>query len=155
MMSNFFFIMMVATRLMTVSPFLVEGQSMDPTLYDREFFLIDSKIDQERPLRRGEIVVFSNGDDFFYVKRIIGLPGETVRLEGNSVSIKKGDGQYQRLYEPYLASQEFDYGDRRYFPVPEGEYFVLGDNRAHSKDSRTFFYPFVSREMIQGRYLYP
>lgn len=154
-MSNFFFIMLVVSRLMTVSPFLVEGQSMDPTLYDRELFLIDSKIDAEHPLRRGDIVVFSNGDEFYYVKRVIGLPGESVRLEGKSLAIKRGDGEYQQLYEPYLASQEFDYGDKRYFIVPENKYFVLGDNRAHSRDSRTFADPFVAAGQILGRYIYP
>ena len=154
-MSNFLFILLVSLRLMTVSPFMVEGQSMDPTLYDKELFLIDKQISAPSDLKRGDIVVFSTDDDFFYVKRIIGLPGETVRLEGSLLAIKNGDGVYRALNEPYLLDATVDYGDKRYFLIPPDEYFVMGDNRAHSKDSRTFVYPYVKFSQIYGRYIYP
>lgn len=154
-MSNFLFILMVAVRLMTVSPFMVEGQSMDPTLYDKELFLIDRNVSADAGFDRGDIVVFNIDDDYFYVKRIIALPGETVRLQGESLAIKKGDGDYQSLNEPYLLNGQVNYGDKRYFIVPSGEYFVMGDNRAHSKDSRTFVYPYVNLSQIYGKYIYP
>lgn len=155
-MSNFLFLLLVGVRLMTISPFMVEGQSMDPTLYDKELFLIDKKVEADAGLQRGDIVVFNtDADDYFYVKRVIGLPGETVRLEGTSLSIKSGDGEYKPLNEPYLLNGQVNYGDKRYFIVPTGEYFVMGDNRTHSKDSRTFIYPYVTASQIYGKYIYP
>lgn len=153
-MTNFYLIWFIATKLIFWAPFMVEGQSMEPTLHDRELFLIDKQVSQEGELKRGDIVVFSFGDDYYYVKRIIGLPGETVRIGASVIEVKSADGQYHILTEPYLNGEKFNYGDERFFIVPEGEYFVLGDNRAHSKDSRSFSYPYVKIAQIYGRFLW-
>ncbi|MCC6643169.1 signal peptidase I [Candidatus Peregrinibacteria bacterium] len=154
-MTNFYLIWFIATKLIFWSPFLVEGQSMEPTLHDRELFVIDKQVFRDGELQRGDIVVFSFGDDYYYVKRVIGLPGETVRIGGSTVEIKQPGGEYQTLVEPYLTGETVKYGDERFFIVPENEYFVLGDNRAHSKDSRSFSYPYVRAEQIYGKYLWP
>ncbi len=153
-MTNFFLIWLIATKLVFWTPFLVEGQSMDLTLHDRELVLIDRQIEPES-LHRGTIVVFSFDDNYFYIKRIIGLPGETLRMGKNKVEIKDAQGNFQILEEPYLLGKRFNYGDSRYFIVPEGEYFVMGDNRGHSKDSRYFSYPYVRIDEIYGKYIYP
>lgn len=128
---------------------------MEPTLHEQELFAIDRKVDRNGELKRGEIVVFSFDDQYYYVKRIIGLPGETLRIYKNRVELKQPDGQFEPLNEPYLMGGKFNYGDQRYFIVPDGEYLLLGDNRDHSKDSRTFAYPYVKYSQIYGRYIYP
>ena len=77
-----------------------------------------------------------------------------VKISGSNVYVKRpGDVEYIKLSEPYTNGQ-VDYGDERYFLVPEGEYFVLGDNRDHSKDSRAFTYPYIKAEQIYGKYLW-
>jgi len=134
---------------------MVEGQSMEPNLYNGEVFVIDRLVDRNGDLKRGEIVVFSFDGEYFYVKRVIGLPGETVRIGKEKIEIKNENADFKTLNEVYLLGGKYDYGDQRYFLVPEGEYFVLGDNRDNSKDSRTFSYPFVEVEKIYGRYMYP
>lgn len=154
-MMNFFLIWLVATKLVFLSPFMVEGQSMEPNLYNGEVFVIDRLVDRNGDLKRGEIVVFSFDGEYFYVKRVIGLPGETVRIGKEKIEIKNENADFKTLNEVYLLGGKYDYGDQRYFLVPEGEYFVLGDNRDNSKDSRTFSYPFVEVEKIYGRYMYP
>lgn len=155
-MSIFFFILLVSARIAFLSPFMVEGQSMEPTLHNGEVFIIENSQEELERLQRGDIVVFSFDGEYFYVKRVIALPGETLRIGGNVVEIKKtGDGNYKRLNEPYLMGKNVNYGDERFFIVPEGHYFVMGDNRLHSKDSRTFVDPYVSQENIYGKYVYP
>lgn len=129
---------------------------MLPTLQDHQIFLIDKDFSQEGGLKRGDVIVFSFDGKYFYVKRVIGLPGETVKMGGSKIQIKTAGGVYQTLVEPYLLGKNFDYGDDRYFIVPAGqEYFVLGDNRPHSEDSRFFVYPFIKLKDIYGRYIYP
>lgn len=129
---------------------------MEPTLHVGEIFLIDKRASAMTTLQRGDIVTFDFGDDYVYVKRVIGLPGEMLRLSSNGVEIRQLDGTFDRLREPYLFNnQVVDYGDERYFLVPQGAYFVLGDNRGNSKDSRTFNDPFIRQEHITGKYIYP
>lgn len=153
-MTNFFIIWLIATKIAFWNPFLVEGESMDKTLHDHELILIDRQI-QPETLQRGTIVVFSFDNSYYYIKRVIGLPGETLKIGKDGVEIKAEDGQYKPLNEPYLLGQKFNYGDTRYFIVPDGEYFMLGDNRDHSKDSRYFSYPYVKIKQIYGKYIYP
>lgn len=144
-------------RLIFITPFLVEGQSMEPTMRDKEVFLIDRNIHHQGEIKRGDVIVFSFDGEYFYVKRVIGMPGDTVRIKGQQVELKKaGEDSFHIFPEPYLMGEQSYYGDERYFLVPaEDEYFVMGDNRSHSKDSRTFAYPFVKLEQIYGRYIYP
>jgi signal peptidase I len=155
-MSSFLFMCFLVSRLIFITPFLVEGQSMEPTMKDREIFLIDRNIHQG-DIKRGDIIVFSFDGQYYYVKRVIGMPGDTIRTKDDQVDLKTAaDGVYKNLLEPYLAGKKFYYGDERFFLVPESDqYFVMGDNRAHSKDSRSFSYPFVKLDQIYGRYIYP
>jgi signal peptidase I len=108
----------------------VETESMQPNFYEGEYVTVIPLDDQ--PLQRGEVIVFQN--PFFleetYVKRLIGLPGETVRLDDAKLWI---DGQ--PLDEPYnLVSMPK--GDHLEVTLQAEEYFVLGDNRPNSNDSR-------------------
>lgn len=152
----------------TVRNFKVEGSSMSPTLEGGQYLVVDQasffKIDKERlsrivpfwkeseaepeyafdPPGRGEIIVFNYpldpGKDF--VKRVVGLPGETVEVRGGIVYV---DGE--ALPEPYLKRK--DESNARKVALGESEYYVIGDNRRNSNDSRAWG-P-VNEEQIVGR----
>lgn len=97
---------------------------------------------------RGDIVIFEFPDNpkEDYVKRVIGLPGETVTFADNKVYI---DGV--ALEENYIDGKETVPGEQTEFKVPKGKYFMLGDNRIDSKDSRLWDEPFVSKSAIKGK----
>jgi len=157
-------------RTFLVSPFQVEGSSMVPTLEDNQYIIINKLAYHIGHPNRGDIVVFHPPDDKkkFYVKRVIGLPKDRVTLRGGQVFIREADSDREiRLDErTYLdernlgstyrhppGSGDFSETD---FMVPEGHYFLLGDNRQGSLDSRSFMnregehMPFVSNEAISG-----
>lgn len=128
---------------------IVEGSSMHPTMEDGDSLLIDKITYRFRDPERFEIIVFQypHGEDTYYIKRIIGLPGETVRIQDGRVYI---NGEV--LEESYgmdlirnagRANQEITLG--------EDEYFVLGDNRNVSSDSRDPSVGNVSARQIIGR----
>lgn len=95
--------------------------------------------------KRGDIVVFCQ-DGELLIKRLIGLPGETIRISGGTVFV---DGKL--LFEDYISSNiDFD----NTFYVPEGKYLFLGDNRAESFDSRQWAEPYISANMLRGKAVY-
>jgi signal peptidase I len=137
-------------RTFIVSPFQIEGNSMVDTLEHKEYIVINKFRYFFKAPQRGDIVVFRPPTDHgkYYVKRVIGLPGETVVVRDGSVYIRREGSDDQKLNEPYLnvtnADKTYRYpvtsGDttEEAFPVPEGEFFLLGDNRQGSLDSRSF-----------------
>jgi signal peptidase I len=158
----------VATiRTFIVSPFQVEGNSMNDTLLNKEYIIINKfKYVVSNP-ERGDIVVFhpTLEAEKYYVKRVIGLPGDTVVVRDGYVYLRQGSDDHQ-LNEDYLSSKNAGHtyrapitsGDQSEveYHVPDGEYFVLGDNRLASLDSRSFKdfsgddAPFVPRSHIKG-----
>lgn len=117
---------------------------MAPTLQDSRLALT-RRLRRSTPIRRGDLVVVdSRALGKPMVKRIIGLPGETVTIKAGKVSI---DGR--ALEEPYASSSVFTDTYR----VPPDHYFLLGDNRDASSDSRTWRDPYVPRKAILGRIL--
>jgi signal peptidase I len=122
----------------------VEGQSMEPSLHNDERLIIEKVSYRLRPPERGEIVVLQieGRQSAPLIKRIIGLPGETVEIHDGKVFI---DGE--ALEEPYLAYMT--YGSMPPRVVPEEHVFLLGDNRSASNDSR--FFGMVSFDQIVGR----
>jgi signal peptidase I len=129
-------------------PFYVSGQSMEPTFFEKEYLIIDQFTYRFREPERGEIIVFRppvNSDDF-YLKRIIGLPGERVRVENGSVIVCSTE--CQALDETYLGSSIETEGSVRMTLGPD-QYFMMGDNRSFSFDSRKF--GAVDKDLIVGR----
>jgi signal peptidase I len=127
--------------------FRIQGQSMEPTLHTGEFVITNKISYLLHEPQRGDIIVFiaphsnvpAREDD--YIKRVIGLPGETVTVSNGQVLI---DGQ--PLDEPYIAEPPTY---NRSWTVGPGEYFVLGDNRNHSNDSHDW--GMLKREAILGK----
>ena len=137
-------------RTFIVSPFQIEGNSMVDTLEHKEYIVINKFRYFIKAPQRGDIVVFRPPTDpgKYYVKRVIGLPGETVVVRDGSVYIRKAGQEDKKVNEPYLnaanVGKTFRYpvnsGDttEEDFPIPEGQFFLLGDNRQGSLDSRSF-----------------
>ena len=132
----------VETVLLTVVIFLlvnaatgrfrIEGASMEPNLHDSEYVLIDKISYRLRPPERGDVIVFERqGNERDYIKRVIGLPGDTVQIAGGQVLVNG-----RALDEPYLNTTMLN--DMPARTIDPDHYFVLGDNRNNSSDSRSF-----------------
>lgn len=134
-------IVIVPIRYFLIQPFFVRGASMEPTFEDGEYLIIDQLSYRWRAPQRGEVVVFRypiNPSQFF-IKRIVGLPGETVRVENGRVVIQNSRHPEGVVLDEssYLPPEERTGGVGKVDLGPEG-YFVLGDNRAASSDSRSW-----------------
>ncbi len=137
-------------RTFIVSPFQIEGNSMIETLEHKEYIVINKFRYLFTAPERGDIVVFRPPTDpgKYYVKRVIGLPGDTVVIRDGYTFVRDENKGDIKLDESYLGSlssgKTYRYpvnsGDtsEEVFLVPEGEYFLLGDNRQGSLDSRSF-----------------
>lgn len=148
-------VIIIPVRYFLIQPFYVKGASMEPNFYDHEYLIIDEISYRFNEPQRGDIVVFRyprNPQEFF-IKRLIGLPGESVMIKDGSVIISSDanpDGF--TLAEPYLKDGVKTYGlNEDMVKLGENEYFVLGDNRNSSKDSRSFG-P-VNRSYVTGKVL--
>jgi signal peptidase I len=127
-------------------PVKIEGNSMTPLLSDHEAIAINRLVYHFEPIHRGDVVVFRYPLDATqsFIKRIVGLPGETVQIRQGLVYV---NGNW--VPEPYVPSQYEDLCDFGPTQVPSGNYFVLGDHRSNSNDSRVF--GTVARRLIEGR----
>jgi signal peptidase I len=119
----------VVIRYFLFSPYEVNGQSMYPTLEGNELLIVNKFIYNVSDPKYGDIVVFHTNEQRDFIKRIIGLPGDTI--EGKQGYVYRNG---QKLDEPYIAEEMI--GDFGPVSVKEGQLFVLGDNRNDSKDSR-------------------
>ena len=144
-------------------PFEVEQDSMVPTVNAGEYVLIDKVSPRFSDYQRGDIVVFNPPSGYSeggvpFIKRVIGLPGDTVSLENGRVFVTPKGGSAVRLDEPYINTDingspeptltKVPDGTSSW-TVPDGSYFVMGDNRTVSQDSRVFG-P-ITRDLIIGR----
>ncbi len=149
---------LVGLRLFVFAPILVSGESMDPTLENGER-LIEL---EHTKLHRFDIVTLDapDVDNMTYIKRIIGLPGETISFEDGQLFIdgEKVEEKYLEKYTndlkdnlPLTLSAEGD-SSFSFEKIPAGEYLVLGDNRRNSKDSR--YFGFVDQDAIHGKIIF-
>lgn len=139
----------IPIRYFLIQPFYVKGASMEPNFYDHEYLIIDELSYQFRDPFRGEIVVFKYPRDpsQYFIKRVVGLPGETIEVTGGNVIIY--NTEYPNglvLEETYL--EESTTGKIR-VTLADDEYYVFGDNRDSSLDSRSF--GSIARDGVIGR----
>ena len=127
-------LIVVPLRLYVAQPFFVRGGSMEPTFHNGDYLIIDEVTYRFSEPNRGDVIVFRYPGDpsEFFIKRIIGLPGEVVRSEGGQVTITK-QGEMLEVDEDYIKATTPDNFEIITGP---GEYVVLGDNRPASSDSR-------------------
>ncbi len=138
-------------RFFIAEPFIVQGASMDPTFSTGQFLIVDRVTYRFEEPHRGDVIVFEypNNPSVYYIKRIIGLPGETVEVRGGEVFVMNTlhpDGL--KLDEPYVDASH-NSSDTIREKLGDTEYFVMGDNRAQSSDSRVWG-P-LKRDLIVGR----
>lgn len=149
-------VIVVPVRLFIAEPFIVSGPSMEPTFKSGEYIIVDQLSYKLGLPARGDVVVFKPPINLktYYIKRIIGLPGETVSIDSGKVQITQPGGKTFTLEEPYLVDT-----DTRSMPaitLTSDQYFVLGDNRPVSSDSRIWG-PLPKEDIVGTPYisLYP
>ena len=141
-------IIILFLMLYVVSVTQVVGRSMSPTLKDEEVLILNKFQYRFFDIKRGDIVSLDYEDTKYLIKRIIGLPGETVKIVNNQLYIN------DKIYEEeYLANDlnydDFSLADLGYSKIPEDMYLVLGDNRENSLDSREI--GLIKKEDINGK----
>lgn len=132
-------------------PFMVDGPSMEPNFHDKEYLLIDKLSYNFQEPKRGDVIIFRppNNPKVHYIKRIIGLPGEKIVIENGEIAIYNSKRPERSvLFEDYLPENEKTSGKVSEILGPNN-YFVLGDNRNLSIDSREF--GVLSKKNIDGR----
>lgn len=119
-------------RSLVVLPFVVDGPSMEPTFYSHQYVLVDEVTYKFREPERGEVIVFKNprNEAEFYIKRIIGLPGEQITITDEAVEING-----VKLDESYIDVKN-GMTEKQSRTLKDDEYFMMGDNRPQSFDSR-------------------
>ncbi|WP_084225151.1 signal peptidase I [Paenibacillus pectinilyticus] len=147
-------VLVIIIRWFLFSPFIVDGDSMHPNFFTGERLIVNKLVYDIRAPKRGEVIVFHAPEGKDYIKRVIALPGETVKVTGDKVYING-----EELAQPYIQAaidqavkEGHPYNTLKDFPeskVPDGEIFAMGDNRPNSKDSRMI--GFVPYNKIVGR----
>ncbi|MEK7519369.1 MAG: signal peptidase I [Patescibacteria group bacterium] len=127
----------IPIRYFLFQPFLVVGQSMEPNFAGGDYLIADQLSYRLRDPQRGEVIVFKypSMPSQRYIKRIIGLPGETVEIRDGQVVVFNEEESHVLDESIYLPSSALTLGDDRWV-LGENEYFVMGDNRPYSSDSR-------------------
>lgn len=143
-------IIVIPIRMFIAQPFIVSGASMEDTFHGGEYLIVDQVSYYFEEPQRGDVIIFRYPRDpsKFFIKRIIGIPGDTLSIDGNVVSItneEHPDGMI--LDEPYVAQMQPNAQIEE--RLREGEYFVMGDNRDASSDSR--MWGILTRDKIVGK----
>lgn len=130
----------VPIRWFVAQPFIVRGDSMVPTFHSGDYLIVDQLSYRFEEPKRGDVIImrYPKDESVYFIKRIIGLPGETVELQGTNVIIRRGtDESALTLQQPYISTMPHrpEYGT---YALGADEYFVMGDNRDASSDSRVW-----------------
>lgn len=132
----------------------ISGSSMSPVLENSEKVLVDKISYTLKNPKRFDIIVYKSKSDNnqYYIKRIIGLPGESVTITDSKIYITASDGEKWELKDPYCTVDKYEsgYAENTVY-VGGNEYFVLGDNRNLSEDSRFSYVGNISKDDIIGK----
>jgi signal peptidase I len=128
-------IIVIPFRIYIAQPYVVSGSSMDPTFHDGDYLIVDQLSKRFQDFERGSVIILKYPKDpsKFFIKRLIAFPGESVEIREGNVYIQKKTGEKIQLDEPYV---KFNKNESFDISLGSGEYFVMGDNRAGSSDSR-------------------
>ncbi|MDB5188012.1 MAG: signal peptidase signal peptidase [Candidatus Kaiserbacteria bacterium] len=144
-------------RLFIAAPYIVSGPSMEPNFHDYNYLIVDRLTYRFSEPQRGDVIVFNlpQMNDRALIKRVIGLPGDTVSLSDTEpkvtiINAAHPDGVV--LSEPYISPSDFGGTSNAQYTLKKDEYFVLGDNRKVSADSR--MWGILPRSDIVGRVLF-
>jgi len=143
-------LIVIPIRMFVAQPFIVSGASMEETFHSGDYLIVDQISYRFHEPKRGDVVIFKYPLDpsKYFVKRIIGLPGETVTVEGDIVTVVNSNfPQGVVLHEEYINTM--DKPNQVSTTLQEDEYFVMGDNRDHSSDSRAW--GVLDKRFITGR----
>ncbi|MDD2731907.1 MAG: signal peptidase I [Candidatus Pacebacteria bacterium] len=143
-------VIVIPIRYFLFQPFFVRGESMEPNFENGDYLIVDEISYYFREPKRGEVIVFQYPDNPSqrFIKRIIGLPGETVEIKDGQIKISIGETEEFLNESSYLSDSIKTLGDVRVV-LKNDEYFVLGDNRLYSFDSRRF--GILPKDNIIGR----
>lgn len=131
-------LMVFLVRTFIAQPFVVSGASMEPTFHTNEYLIVDQLSYEIGSPNRGDVIIFRYPliPSRFFIKRVIALPGESIKISGTKVEIKKvGANDFMTLDEPYIEFEKESFVE---MTLTNDEYFVMGDNRMASLDSRTW-----------------
>lgn len=145
-------IIIVPIRLFIAEPFIVSGSSMLPNFHDREYLIINKAVYLAGSPKRGDVIVlkYPKNTKEYFIKRVIGLPGDTIKIDKGSVYITNLENPNgHQLDEKYLPAGLVTYGSPEVVTLKSGEYYVLGDNRGASSDSR--FWGILPEKDIVGK----
>jgi len=143
-------LIVVPIRYFIAQPFIVSGASMEETFHNNEYLIVDQLTYHFEDPKRGDVIIFRypNDPSKFFIKRIIGMPGDTITVDNSTVKISNSElSSEQIITEPYIKSMKGDSYLKQ--TLDESEYFVMGDNRDASSDSR--IWGVLPRENIVGR----
>ncbi len=160
-------IIVIPIRTFVAQPFIVSGASMDPTFSTGHYLIIDELSYRFSEPKRGDVIILKYPKDpkTFFVKRVIGLPGETVDVKDGVVTITTAQGSTTVLKDDFIDPKN-KISDSSKTTLLNNEYYVMGDNRAQSSDSRSWgplekklivgrafarLYPFSQIELFPGK----
>lgn len=158
-------VIIIPIRIFLFQPFFVEGSSMEPTFQDNEYLIVYEHgykqvnlfdwtlLEPKREFQRGDVTVFHPpvSDTKYYIKRVIGLPGEAIAIIGGRVVIFSAENPSGEVLTEAYVNSGSELIDMPKIQLTENEYFVMGDNRMFSFDSRNFG-P-IAKDRIIGRVL--
>ncbi len=145
-------IIVAPIRFFVAQPFIVQGSSMDTTFATGQYLIVDEITYRFDDPKRGDVIVlrYPKNPKKFFIKRIVGLPNDTLTIKNGVVSIMTGESSESFILdEPYVTFSKTDGNDDEIITLKEDEYFVMGDNRAASLDSRTW--GILPKDLITGR----
>ncbi len=143
------FAIVMPIRMFIAQPFVVSGDSMYPTFHDKEYLIVDEISYITGKPNRGDIAIFRYPNDTkrFFIKRIIGLPNEEIHISGNQVKIVNENNKDGFILTENYINEDFNFTGS--YKTKDNEYFVLGDNRNRSSDSR--FWGTLPENLLIGR----
>lgn len=142
-------IIVIPIRIFIAQPFIVSGASMSPTFENGDYLIVDEISYRVKNPKRFDVIIFRypNDNKKFFIKRIIGLPNEKINIEGSIVTIINNEYPNGLILEqPYVKNKS---SNNIYYELEKNEYFVMGDNRSASSDSR--YWGALKENLIIGK----